>query len=71
MVWNIVPYAENLPKEFEEWKKIWNFFPPSFLDCWVSSGNKKCRAYFDAPNRRWVKSTRNEWNSPDVAHVSA
>lgn len=69
MCWNEVPFAEDLPKKLEEWKKIWHLFPPSFYDVYVMRGKRKFRAHFDAPNRRWVQSTKDYFNSPIMKQV--
>ena len=60
----------NFSDSLNEWKKIRHLFPPSFLNCWVMASGKKCKAYFDAPNRQWWKSTKDVWSDPMLFGVT-
>jgi hypothetical protein len=58
--WKEVIAPHHIPWDLEEWNKISHLFPPSFIDVWVMNGTRKCVAYLDAPNHRWLQRTKND-----------
>ncbi len=55
--WTACPVVEHCCKNLECFKKVGHHFPPSFLVVWVKvrDSKGKHKAWFDAPNRRWVR----------------